>query len=246
LATAHINLSLGGWVLLLIIGVSYQVVPMFQLTPNYPGWLAAGLTPAIFFLLLLNLLSLLLEFRPNWLVISIQVMFWLLAGSYAVATLILQSNRRRRIADATLSFFRLGMVALLCAALLAVATRFFPANVRFVTLSAVLFLLGFAMSLINGMLYKIVPFLVWFHLFRGGVKRAVPNMKEIIPEDWMWRHLRLHQGTVIAALFAPWWNEAVNVVSLGLLLQGMLLGYALFTALSVYRRSLQSLEENLP
>ena len=48
LATAHISLALGGWVLLLIIGVSYQVVPMFQLTPNYPKRLTDNLTPALF------------------------------------------------------------------------------------------------------------------------------------------------------------------------------------------------------
>ncbi len=61
LATAHISLALGGWVTLLIVGVSYQVVPMFQLTPNYPEWLVNGLAPAIFFVLLLSLLSLLLD-----------------------------------------------------------------------------------------------------------------------------------------------------------------------------------------
>ena len=244
LATSHIILSLGGWVLLLIIGVSYQVVPMFQLTPNYPKWLCISLTPAIFILLALNLLFLLLEFRPHWVVIAVQSMFWFLAGCFAVATLMLQSKRRRRIADATLSFFRMGMLALLCAALFALVTLFFPAIDRFVTLSAVLFMLGFAMSLINGMLYKIVPFLVWFHLFRGGVKRGVPNMKEIIPEHWMWRHLWLHRGTLLAALFAPWWSAAAWLAALGLLLQGMLLGYALLTAISVYRRTLQRLEEN--
>ena len=31
-------------------------------------------------------------------------------------------------------------------------------------LLGVLMIVGFAMSVINGMLYKIVPFLVWFHL----------------------------------------------------------------------------------
>jgi len=134
-------------------------------------------------------------------------------------------------------------MALLCAAMLSLSTQFFPTIDHIVKLSAVLFMLGFAMSLINGMLYKIVPFLVWFHLFRGGVKRGVPNMKEIIPEQWMWRHLWLHRGTVFAVLFAPWWHAAAWTVSLGLLLQGMLLGYALLTAILIYRRTLQSLEE---
>jgi len=242
LATAHISLSLGGWVLLLITGVSYQVVPMFQLTPSYPKWLAGGLAPALFIVLLLNLLPLLLEPRPQWLVVVAQSLFWLLASCFAVTTLWLQSKRRRRIADATLSFFRLGMVALLCAALLALATLLFPATDRLRALSAVLFLLGFAMSLIHGMQYKIVPFLVWFHLFRGGIKRGVPNMKEIIPETWMWRHLRLHRGTLLATLFAPWWKEAAWLVALGLLLQGILLGYSLLIAIKVYRRTLARIE----
>jgi hypothetical protein len=33
---AHVSFGLLGWVLLLVIGVAYQVVPMFQLTPPYP------------------------------------------------------------------------------------------------------------------------------------------------------------------------------------------------------------------
>jgi hypothetical protein len=242
LATAHISLSLGGWVLLLIVGVSYQVVPMFQLTPNYPKWLASSLAPALFIVLLLGLLSMLPDPRPHWVVIVPQILFWSLAGCFAVVTLRLQSKRRRRVADATLSFFRLGMMALLCAAAFALAALLFPAIDRLGTLSAVLFLLGFAMSLIHGMLYKIVPFLVWFHLFRGGVKRGVPNMKEIIPETWMWRHLWLHRSTLLAALFAPWWNAAAWLVALGLLLQSMLLGYALLVAIAVYRRTLERIE----
>jgi hypothetical protein len=246
LSIAHIGLSLGGWVMLLIIGVSFQVVPMFQLTPNYPKWLANSLTPAVFIALLLSLLSLLLEPMPNWVAIVAQSLFWFLAGSYAVATLWLQNKRRRRVADAALSFFRTGMVALLCAAPFALATLLFPDIDHLATLSALLFMLGFAMSLMHGMLYKIVPFLVWFHLFRGGIKSGVPNMKQIIPETWMWRHLWLHRGTLLAALFAPWWNAATWLVAFGLLLQGMLLGYALITAISVYRRTFERIEEGLP
>lgn len=47
LAAGHVSMALGGWVMLLTIGVSYQVVPMFQLTPGYPKWLTARLAPAI-------------------------------------------------------------------------------------------------------------------------------------------------------------------------------------------------------
>lgn len=242
LAAAHVTLMLGGWVMLLIIGVSYQVVPMFQLTPNYPKWLTAALAPAIFGSLLLNVYSILLQPGSHWLAVVAQSLFWILAGCFALATLSLQSRRRRRVADATLSFFRLGMTALLSVALLAIVMPLLLPNEYIETLIAVIFLLGFAMSVMHGMLYKIVPFLIWFHLFRGGVKTGVPNMKEIIPEPWMWRHLWLHRGTLLAALFAPWWYAAAWVVALGLLLQGVLLGYALFTAIAIYRRTLERLE----
>lgn len=246
LAAAHVSLSLGGWILLLIIGVSYQVVPMFQLTPNYPEWLCVSLAPAIFIVLVSGVLSLLLEPRPHWLLIAEHVVFWILASCFAVTTLIFQSRRRRRITDATLSFFRLGMMALLCAALFDIASLIFPSIEPLETLSAVLFLLGFAMSLMHGMLYMIVPFLVWFHLFRGGIKRGVPNMKEIIPEQLMWRHLWLHRSTLLAAVIAPWWIAAAWLTALGLLLQGLLLGNSLFTAISVYRRTLKRIEEKSP
>ena len=247
LAAAHISLALGGWVLLLVIGVSYQVVPMFQLTPNYPKWLTVSLAPAIFSALLLNLALLLPESVPRWAAFIAEALFWSLAGCFAVATLRLQSQRRRRIPDAALSFFRLGMLSLLLAALFSLAALLLPAaGDPLRALSALAFLLGFALSLIQGMLYKIVPFLVWFHLFRGGITTGIPNMKNIIPEPWMWRHLWLHGGTLLAALLAPWWNVAAWLVMLGLLLQGALLGYGVFTGIEVYRHTLRKIEQTQP
>jgi len=242
LATAHIGLSLGGWIMLLIVGVSYQVVPMFQITPNYPEWLGIFLAPALFIVLLLSLLPLMPNSEQHRVTIFAQTLFWFLASSFAVTTLILQSKRRRRVADATLSFFRLGMVSLICAAMFGLAPLFFPDIDHLAMLSAVLFLLGFAMSLMHGMLYKIVPFLVWFHLFRCGVKISVPNMKEIIAEKWMWRHLWLHCSTLIAAIFSLWWDMAVWLVSLGLLLQSIILGYSLVTAILLYKHILKRIE----
>lgn len=239
-AAAHISLALGGWVLLLVIGVSYQVVPMFQLTPNYPASFSTLLAPALFALVLAN--AALHLFAPDWLPVrfAVELLFWLLADAFAVVTLVLQNRRRRRVPDVTLSFFRLGMVALLLSGALSLAAWGFPAahdSLR--TLSVLLFLLGFALSLIHGMLYKIIPFLVWFHLFRGGMKIEVPNIKNIIPEAWMKKHLWLHGATLLAAPVALWWQAAAWLLILGLLVQGLLLGCAVLTAIAVYRRTLR-------
>ncbi|MDP2762716.1 MAG: hypothetical protein Q8O64_20340 [Sideroxyarcus sp.] len=240
LATAHIGLSLGGWVMLLIVGVSYQVVPMFQLTPNYPKWLTALLAPAIFTILLSAAALLLVGPYPHWIAVFTECLFWLLAVGFAAITLKLQRQRRRRVPDATLSFFRLGMISLLCGALFSLASLLHPtADTYLRTLSAMAFLIGFALSVTIGMLYKIIPFLVWFHLFRGGMKSGVPNMKQIIPEAWMWWHYRLHLGTLLAVICAPFWIVAAWAVMLGLLLQGLLLGTAVFTAIAVYRKNVR-------
>ena len=170
-----------------------------------------------------------------------------MASGFAVVTLKLQSQRRRRVPDATLSFFRLGMFALLAAALFSLAALFPTAyNNHLRMLSVLAFLLGFAMSVMHGMLYKIVPFLVWFHLFRGGTNPAntrIPNMKEIIPERWMWWHIKLHGATLVAALLAIWLDIAASLVAIGLLLQGILLCYAILTGMSVYRNTLRQIEQ---
>ncbi len=242
LAAAHISLSLGGWVLLLIIGVSYQVVPMFQLTPNYPKWLTASLAPAIFGLMLAKLALSLIDSQYRWLEIGLEYLFWSCAIYFSVATLKLQQQRRRRIPDATLIFFRIAMLSLSGVAGLAVSAQMMAQPEQLKIQAGSLFLLGFAMSLIFGMLYKIVPFLIWFHLFRGGSIHTIPNMKQIIPEVWMWRHVRLHAVTLAAVLMAPWWDIAAWLFVLCLLLQGVLLSSTLYTAIAIYQRTLKKLK----
>jgi hypothetical protein len=243
LYAAHIILALGGWVLLLIVGISYQVVPMFQLTPQYSKWMTLSLAPAIFITLLLQLSLLLLDIPLRWLEFAAYNLFWGFTISFSVATLMLQHYRRRRIPDITLIFFRIGMISLLCVALFSVTTQtvIYPERVKI--LAGIIFMIGFAMSLILGMLYKIVPFLIWFHLFRGGTFHSIPNMKEIIPETWLWRHLWLHLATLLAALLAPFWMITAQILMLCLLLQGVMLGYTMYSAIAVYRRTLHRLEQ---
>ena len=66
-------------------------------------------------------------------------------------------------------------------------------------------------------------------------------MKEVIPEHWMWRHLWLHMATLLAALLAFFWDTATWLLILGLSLQGVVLSFAIFTGIMVYRRTYQRL-----
>jgi hypothetical protein len=203
LVNLHLTWGLLGWVGLLVVGVAYQVVPMFQLTPHYPAKLTRWLA-VLLFALLLGLAP--ASYSPA-LRMALEVLLATGFAIFALTTLRLQSKRRRKLPDVTLNFWRVGMISLLLAIMLWLAAQIF--SVLEVTRSyglllGVLMIVGFAMSLINGMLYKIVPFLVWFHLQsrRGANGPKVPNVREILPESLAGRQMWLHFAALGALLMA--------------------------------------------
>lgn len=204
MTNVHAAWGLGGWVLMLVLGVSYFVVPMFQLTPQYPARFARW--APIFLLVVLLLWSLqLADLRSNALD-AIWLAGLLVGGGYAVVTLRLQARRRRHVADPTFLFFRGAMVCLLAACAVGVSAYFSAAPIL-AWWFGVLVMIGAFVSLINGMAYKIVPFLCWLHLQRlAGIGGTVPNMREMLSESAQSIQLRLHflaVALLMAAGFVP-------------------------------------------
>jgi len=167
---------------------------------------------------------------------------------FAVQTLWLQSKRRRRLADVTLDFWRLAMASLLLALLLWVSNHFLL-HVVLEMAVGVLFLIGFAVSAINGMLYKIVPFLIWLHLNNrlqqaGQWRGKVPNMKQVIPERQARWQFRLHLGGLVVLLSALMFPVPPQVVGLLWLINGCWLGWNLWLALRLYQRVALDIERD--
>jgi hypothetical protein len=211
LINVHVAWGLGGWALMLVIGVSILVVPMFQLTPAYPVWLTRLLPAGLFLVLILWSLQL---FVPAAITQAAQpgvaLAGVLLAGLYAVTTLWLQSRRRRHLTDATFVFWRGAMLSLIAFTLSWLAFEAVPTlgeHARAPLWLGVLALPGLFLSVITGMLYKIMPFLNWLHLQRqGGKAMPPPNMKQMIPEASMRGQMRLHfnaLGLLLAAVLWP-------------------------------------------
>jgi hypothetical protein len=200
----HAAWGLGGWALMLVMGVSYYVVPMFQLTPPYPARLAWALPPAMLALLALwswQLTGSALPWQKAVLFLAI-----MLAAVYATVTLVLQRRRRRKVVDPTLFFFRGAMTCLLLIAashlgfLLAPETGDDPRAAVWIGLLAIP---GVFVSVISGMLYKIMPFLNWLHLQRlCGTGLPPPNMREMIPQAAMLRQMKLHFAAIGVLLLA--------------------------------------------
>lgn len=239
----HIAWGVVGWIAALLIGVAYQVVPMFQITPEYPAKLRRWLIPTIAFLLVgWSLLQ-------WWLPALVPLFSYLIAlslGWFAIQTLSLQQQRRRRLSDVTLDFWRVSMASLLLAIILWMAGPWLVWTPLELILG-VLFLLGFATSAVNGMLYKIVPFLVWLHLnnrlqAQGSWQGTVPNMKQVIPVAETRRQFRLHIAALIALLAAVIWSQPYTVMIAGglWLANALYLWWNLMLAWRLYHRHLVS------
>ena len=238
LTDAHLVWGLVGWVALLIIGVGYQVVPMFQLTRAYPSWLRQGLVPAVFAALILWSGT---AVAPTAFSTGVEIGSGLLMAAalavYAVATLRLQVTRRRRLPDATVRFWFLAMVSLLvCAAVWGVRSVGLLTDERWPLLIGAWMIIGFAGSTIIGMLYKIVPFLAWLHL-QARLESAAPHMKEFLPDAPALAHAWLHGATLILLAPAIWAPAPWLYPAAGTLLVSFLwLGANLVRAVRVYRR----------
>lgn len=186
----HPGWGLLGWTGLLVVGVGFEVVPMFQMTPHYPKPMTRYLVPAILALLALWSAALWIdEGRWGALALVCAVAMAAAYALFAVVTMALQNRRRRRLPDVTLDFWRIGMGSLLGASVAWgvrvawPAPLFDPGHESMDILIGVLAIFGFAGSVVSGMLYKIMPFLAWFHLqsMCGPGVRA-PNMKKILPD----------------------------------------------------------------
>jgi hypothetical protein len=238
----HAAWGLVGWTVLLVAGVAYQVVPMFQITPPYPRWFIRGFAP-----LMAAILTAWSTFVSGGWETAARLASAALAVGLAVfagTTLHLLSQRRRKIGDPTLSYWRTSMASLLASAVLWLATLWIPALEPASPAEWLLGLLpifGFAIAVINGMLYKIVPFLAWFHLQARLFQRAkVPNMKQLLPEApvrrQFWAYLAALLSLFAAALYPTVFTYPAALV-LGM--TGAWLGVNLLGVWRVYRRVLR-------
>ncbi len=243
LTDVHVSWALVGWVGILVASVAWQVVPMFQMTAEFPALLRGLLAPGIAAGLLA--LSVVLLLGLSWAVLPIL----LLAGvlfAFSISTLVLLVRRRRKASDGSLGFWYLGMVGLAAAALLAgirvvVSSASLAAALELA--AAVLFVGGFALSVVAGMLYKIVPFLVWLHLQQrlgacpaAAGKVVIPNARTVVPESMVRAHLGLQFAALLVLIAGLMLPQCLRLAAVLWLASFALLGYNLLVATLAYCR----------
>ncbi|MFO1423756.1 MAG: hypothetical protein U1F70_08905 [Candidatus Competibacteraceae bacterium] len=238
----HAAWGLVGWTTLLVAGVAYQVVPMFQITPPYPSAFVRGFAPLMAVLLVMwSVLTF-----GNWETAARLAGAALALGValFAVTTLRLLTQRRRKIGDPTLAYWRASMASLLAGALLWLLAPWIPALAQAPQvewLLGILLIFGFAVAVINGMLYKIVPFLAWFHLQAQLFQRAkVPTMKQLLPEVRIRRQFWAYLAALLTLLAAAVHPSVLTYsAALALGVTGIWLGVNLLGVWRIYRRVLR-------
>jgi len=229
LRSTHYSFALIGWVAFLIISVAFQVIEMFYVTPPYPNWLSQHGWKLFLATLLLKAFT--LFFTPG-LAVGVDAFLVLLLGSFAVITLRRLSQRKRPVADATVWFWRLGMGWLLVSLLIWLLSLW---QLLWSETLGLLAFGAFVLSVINGMMYKIAPFLVWFHLNSQGFFDA-PVMNEVISQKRAKLHFWLHAVSMVLLMLSGVTSEFMYAGALTLLLAFALLGYNLRGAIQTYGR----------
>ncbi len=208
LAAIHGSFALLGWVGLLIMGVSFQVIPMFYVTTEPKRKIAYALVAST---------TALLPFTPffSFASLALTPLFML----YALWMAYKLFKRKRKIKEPSIILWYFGLFSLFVSALL-----YFWGNSLF-TLK--LFIFGFAISIMIGMLYKIIPFLVWFHTSSRGFF-DVPTMREMIDEKVAYAQIIFHVTSILALLSMP------KIAGIFAMVSFMLLFYLLQKPIKIY------------
>lgn len=248
----HALWGLAGWVGLLIAGISYQVIPIFQATEVYPRRLTDTLAPVVFLLLIAVTVAI---SRPpadsgvllRWLPATLLCLAYLLYGS---TTAWLLFTRKRPAPEPTTWFWHVAMVCLISAAILGGAYPWLTRNdiIPIGTLQMLvgtLLIPGVAVSAVNGMLYKIVPFLLWHNAQRRAPVALpfMPKVKQFISERDAMRQFVAHACAVVLLTAACVTPVLLLPAALTLAVSAGLLAKNIGQALKLYLDTCRRIEE---
>jgi len=222
---AHAHLGGVGFFTMLIVGVSYKLIPMFTLSELQSRGRAVG-SVALLNLGLAGSFVAILRHSPLKPVFAGMVVAALAVYGWELKAIL--HARKRRALDWGIQYFLTAIVLLLPLSVLAVVLSWpgLPRNTftrQLENLYGFLGLIGVVTFAIIGMLYKIIPFLVWFGRYSRQIGRGkVPALADLYSARlqalgyWAWlAGLSVTGGAIVFA------NEAGIRIGCGFLALGV-------------------------
>lgn len=231
LSNIHSIWAIFGFAGILIIGVSFQVLPMFYVTPRFKKFCkkkVIWLIPiGLFLWLVLNLCDGNYGFIAK---IFIASFFW----AYATAAWRKISQRRRPVTDVTIWYWKSASIFLTLGVFLWVFDEFMTKE--YATIIAILIGGGFILSIMLGMLHKIVPFLVWFHL-NGAGYMSIPTMNEMIDKRLSRVQFFLFIFSLLGFIFSFFMPQFLELFAITFILSMIIFEYNIIQPVLIYRKT---------
>ena len=222
----HILFASFGFGIILIMGVAFQVIPMFYVARDFPKYIQNKFPRVMLGMIILSGLFMLLklDWFASKLIISILVIVF---AYYGINSL---NNRRRPVFDVTLWYWKLSFYSLIISQILFI---FFEEQYVLISL---IFILGFLYSLLQGMIYKIIPFLSWFHLSSNG-HFMIPNLQEYIDADTIKIQFFIYIASIFFFVLSVFFNQLFLYIASAIFLVSNLIFISnLISAILKYRK----------
>ncbi len=249
----HALWGLTGWGGLLLMGMSFQLLPIFQVTEIYPKPLTRWLPLLIPGLLLAWTALDASAGLPRLMRETVELLLVCAYALWAGVTLHLLWTRKRPTPETTTLFWFAGMLSLLACAPLWIWMTHGHAPRAGMVLGTVI-IVGVLGSVVNGMLYKIVPFLLWKHAQDAMIVpdrdpgqariylKILPKMAAYIDERAARLQWAAHVAVVLCwALAAAGWVPAAKAAGPVLIVSAAGLAWNTGRALRLYRKTLQAM-----
>ena len=229
-ANIHSVWGVFGFAGILVIGVTFQVLPMFYVAPRFKQFCKKKVVLLISTGLVIWLIT--SAFFESFSIIGkswIAVFFW----AFATTVWLKLGDRRRPVTDVTVWYWRSASIFLTLGAFLWIFDEYFKHE--YVVMVAILLGGGFILSIMMGMLYKIVPFLVWFHLNAMGYM-TIPTMNEMINKTLGRVQFILFILSLIGFIFAFYIPVLLKISALSFILSMVILQYNVIAPVLIYRK----------
>ncbi len=202
--TLHAHIAFIGWVSMVVMGVTYKLIPMFTLSHGF------SLTNGKWAFWLINIgllgISAVIYYK------NVSLFFYIFVGLITIGIIlflfqvhIIFKKRIRKGFDIGIRFSLIAYIMLGVTTILGTFMAFGNPNslINLTLVYGYLIMFAYLSMLIVGQMYKIVPFLVWYHKFSSKVGlEKVPMLKDMFNEKYAAYGFYLMFTAVIATVAA--------------------------------------------
>ncbi len=216
LIIGHIVFTLFGFVFMVIMGVSMVLLPMFSLAHKFND----KYINTAFVLAVISIFIGGTSIIITGSVYAIAATFILIAATlflYILQVSEIYKRRPRKTKDIGIDTMFLSHFILILA-ILAYFSILISKHIVFTAF--ILTVLGFINTLIYGSLYKIIPFLTWFHRFSSLVgKRKVPMLSDMLPKKLPGYQITIFLVGLLIVVFSELFNlngliEIIGIITM--------------------------------